>query len=376
MDRLKKLAVTGIFAVLLMSRALSVTALAAPSEGIIDTRELEEKLPTEAAEVLKNASLSPSQGVLGGVSGGVSKVFGNVFSTLCRALGGVFRGALAGGVSVLAAAVLCSVAGSLTEAPNGVDHVNIVGVFVILASTVGSFGTLMGEAREVIGELSDIGTMLLPVMASASAASGAAASGAAKYAASALFLNVLGQLSKKLIVPLIYMFLAASAGEAAFGGGVGGAAKLMARLIKQALTVTALAFSVYLTAVSLVASSADAVTVKLTKTAISTLLPVVGGMVSEAADAVASGVGVIRSAAGAAGVVAVAAVCAVPFLKLAVNSLVLRAAAALSETVAPKAVTGFIESVATAYSLMLALAGTEAVMLTVSVIAAAKGLGA
>ena len=346
MDRLKKLAVTGFFALLLMSRALSFTALAAPSEGIIDTRRLEEKLPTEAAEVLKNANLPPSQGV----SGGVSEAFGNVFSTLLRALGGVFRGALAGGVSVLAAAVLCSVAGSLTEAPNGVDHVHTV--------------------------LSDIGTMLLPVMASASAVSGAAASGAAKYAASALFLNVLGQLSKKLIVPLIYMFLASSAGEAAFGGGVGGAAKLMARLIKQALTVTALAFSVYLTAVSLVASSADAVTVKLTKTAISTLLPVVGGMVSEAADAVASGVGVIRSAAGAAGVVAVAAVCAAPFLKLAVNSLVLRAAAALSETVAPKAVTGFIESVATAYSLMLALAGTEAVMLTVSVIAAAKGLGA
>ena len=88
MDRLKKLAVTGIFAVLLMSRALSVTALAAPSEGIIDTRQLEEGLPTEAAEVLKNANLPPSQGVLGGVSGGVSKVFGNVFSTFCRALGG------------------------------------------------------------------------------------------------------------------------------------------------------------------------------------------------------------------------------------------------------------------------------------------------
>ena len=65
MDRLKKLAVTGIFAVLLMSRALSVTALAAPSEGIIDTRRLEEGLPTEAAEVLSQSSMVTIDG--GGV---------------------------------------------------------------------------------------------------------------------------------------------------------------------------------------------------------------------------------------------------------------------------------------------------------------------
>ena len=365
MDKLKALA--ALAAILLAALLTACRAHAAGEYGWLGLEELSDALPEEARSVLDAENGAES----------VRSSLGRVVSgALGGALRGAFRTGLATAATVLAASVMCGVAGELApDRGKGIDYVNLAGTAAIAAAAAGGFSALMGEAAAAVGELTDLGTMLLPVMASVSASAGAAASGAAKYAASALFLNVLGTLSKKLVIPLIYMYLAASLGQAAFGGGAGGVAKLIAGLVKRALVLTALAFSVYLGAVSLIASSADATAVKLTKTAISTLLPVVGGMVAEASDTLLSGLGVIRGVLGAAGLVAVAAVCLGPVVRLLVNAALLRCAAALAGTVAPRPVSEFIAAVAEGYSLMLALTGTEAAMLAIAVISAAKTAG-
>lgn len=359
----------GIFLLLTAALAvlLSPTALAAEDYGYLGVEELEDGLPDAARDALEGERVDETLDAAGALE--------RVWQSVLASLRDVFGWAVKSAVGVLAAAMLCAVAAPLAPKPNGgIDYVNLIGVFAILAAAAGGVETLMGEVTGCVQELTDFSSLLLPVMASTSAASGAAASGAAKYAAAALFLNLLMNLGKKLIMPMIYMYLAASAGEAAFGGS-GGAAKLLASVVKKLLTVVAFAFTLFLAVTSLVASSADAMAVKLTRSAISTLLPVVGGMISDAADTLASGVGVIRAAAGAFGAVAVTAVCALPILKLVLGSMVYRAAAMLAETVCDTRLTGLIEAVATAYSLLLALAGTHAVMLMVSVISAAKLAG-
>lgn len=360
-------AVAAAAVALALGLCLPVPALAAEDYSYLGLDELAQGVPEEAREALDGQSIDQGLDVNGAL--------GRIVDSAASALGEILRWALTSAGLVLAAAFLCSVASSLGT-DGKTDYVNLVGVFVILSAAVGGVRTLMGEAARCIEELGDISTLMLPVLASASAAAGQAASGAAKYAASALFLNVLMTLGRKLIMPMIYMFLAASAGQAAFGGSAGGVAKLISRMIKHLLTAMAMAFTIYLVTTGLIASSADAAAVKVTKTAISTLLPVVGGMVSDAADAVVSGVSVIRGAVGAFGVVAVLAVCVLPFLRLAAGSAVYRAASALAETVTDKRLTGLIEAIGTAYSMALALAGTQAVMLLVSIIAGAKIAGA
>ncbi len=370
MDKLRGFRrLAALAAALLLAAACAPAALAAAAgqeaEEITGADALRQALPGQAREVLEGGSWTDTAGAL-------ERTLKEAAETALR---DAFRPALATAVAVLAAAMLCSVAGGLAgEREQGIDYVNLIGVLAVASCAAGSFATLMGEAQALTEDLTDLGTMLLPVLASCSAVTGAAATGAAKYAASSLFLNLLGTAAKKLIVPLIYMYLAASLGQAAFGGS-GGVAGLIQKAVKHALTAAVLAFTVYISAVSLIASSADAVTVKLTRTAISTLLPVVGGMVADASDALASGVGALRGVAGAAGVVAVAAVCAGPVLKLLLNAALLSAASLLAGTVAPKPLTSFIAAVSSAYSLMLALAGTEAAILAISVISAAKAVG-
>lgn len=346
---------------------VSTGAAAQEDYGFLGIEELEDGLPEPARQVLEGESIDETLDAAGALS--------RVGQLMASGLREIFGWAIKSASGVLAAAMLCAVAAPLAPKPGGsLDHVELAGVFAVLAASAGGVETLIGEVTGCVEELTDLSTLILPVLASASAASGAAASGAAKYAAAALFLNVLMTLGKKLIMPMICMYLAASAGEAAFGGA-GGAAKLIASAVRKLLAVVATAFTLFLAVTGLVASSADAMAVKLTRTAISTLLPVVGGMVSDAADTVASGLGVIRAAAGAFGAVAVAAVCALPFLKLVLGSAMFRAAAMLAETVCSARLTGLIEAVASAYSMMLALAGTHALMLIVTIISAAKIAG-
>lgn len=351
-------------ALLILALSLALAGEAGAEESL---DRLERGLPSQARDVLAGESLDGSLDV--------GAVMERLLNSALDALSGIFRDALKCAGAIFAAAMLTSVAAPLLpKSQGGIDYVNLIGAAAILTAGVGGAASLIGEAAEVITELTDFSKLLLPVMASASAVSGAAASAAAKYAASSLFLSLLMTLGQKVILPMIYLYLAASAGEAAFGG-CGGIAKLLSKGVTRLLTLVALAFTLYLTVTGLIASSADAAAVKLTKTAISTLLPVVGGMISDAADAVASGMGVVRACAGAVGVVSVLAVCLAPFLKLAVTSALIRAAATVSETVAGPRLSALMEALATAHTLALALAGTHAAILTVSVAAAARAVG-
>ncbi len=358
-----------ICALSLLILLISTAGTACASErDYLGIERLEKELPESAGEL---------RGEEIGGDFDAASALGRVLSRAADALKTVVTGAARSAALVLATALLCSAAGNFVpKGSNNLNYVNLVGALIIAASCLDGVRTLMGEAVGTIEDMSVVSKLILPTLASASAVTGAAASGAAKYAAASLFLDILMTVGERVVVPLIYMYAGASCASAAFGGEMGGVTKLISRLIKLILTVLAISFTVYINSTALIASSADASAVKVTKTAISTLLPVVGGMVSDAADAVASGVGVLRAAVGAFGVVAVMSVCVLPFLRLGVGSLMFKAASALAETVADAPLAKLIDAISTAYGMMLGLAGTNMVMLLISIMSASKAVGA
>ncbi|MGM9521649.1 MAG: hypothetical protein ACI3VB_04140 [Oscillospiraceae bacterium] len=345
----------------------SPTAYAAEEYTYLEIDSLEEGVPDSAGDYLKDVDISAGIDA----DGTLKKIADDVAGSI----GDIVRSSASNAMLVLAAAMLCAAVGSICpKGTGGTDYITLAGVLAVAAASVSGVHSLVGAASDTMEELGAFSKLLLPVLASASAVTGSAASAAAKYAAAALFLDVLMTVGQKLVLPMIYMYLAVSVGSAAFGGRLSGVQKLISRAIKLILTVLSISFTAYLMITGLVASSADAAAVKLTKTVISTLLPVVGSMVADAADTVASGVQVLKSAVGVFGMLVVISVCAVPFLRLAVNSIMFRAAAALSETVSDSTLSGLMDSVSTAYGMALGLVGTEAVMLLVSVISVLKAV--
>ena len=213
------------------------------------------------------------------------------------------------------------------------------------------------------------------VMAVLTAATGGITGAAARQSATVLFSQLLISAMDRLLVPLVYAFVAVSCAHAAVGNpGLKKVADLLKNTITFLLTALLLAFVGYLTASGAIAGSVDAAAVKAAKLAISRAIPVVGGILADASESVLAGAGALRGAVGAAGMIVVLAICLTPFLQLALQYLVYKAAAALCATVAQPKLSGLIDAIGSAFGLVLGMTGAGALVLLVSLVSAVKAV--
>lgn len=348
---------------------LAGTAYAVDSEGLIDlqsealgTDQLEGAIPQEARDLLGGADVAGT-----GFDQGLERIFQGVMDRL----GGVFREAARSAALVLVIALLGGLVGRIYGGSGeGVpDYVPLVGVLAVATVAVGSGSAFIGLGARTLYELEAFSHTLFPAMTLAGAASGAVTSAAVKYGGTMLFFNVLLTVTTRVIMPLIYAYIAASIGGAAMGGdGLKNAANLLKWMAGVLITAIMIAFVGYLTVTGVVAGSADVVTTRVAKATISTVLPVVGGIVADAAETVLAGAMLVRNGMGVVGLLVVLAICVVPILQLGAHYLMFKAAAGLSGTVTDPRVGGLIDSLGTAFGMVMGLTGAGAMMLFFSIL--------
>lgn len=253
------------------------------------------------------------------------------------------------------------------------DLVGSVAIGVILLNQTNS---LIHLASDTIQDMSSYGTLLLPVMTAAMAAQGGITGSAALYAGTAFFDSVLSKLISVLLIPMIYLYLAISVANSAVGEDV---LKQLRDFIKWlmtwALKIILYVFTGYMGITGVVSGTSDAATLKAAKLTISGMVPVVGGILSDASDAVLTSAAVVKNTAGIYGLLAILAVCIGPFLRIGIHYLMLKATAAVSGVFGSKAVSGLVKDFSTAMGLMLAMTGSVCLLLLISVVCFLKGVG-
>lgn len=276
---------------------------------------------------------------------------------------------------LVAVAVLCALSGSVCSGKAIKEYINIAGCCAAAISLLGGVDSIVSETVASLNQLSDYSKAALPVMFTAAAACGAVSSASAKYAAVCLALDVLMSAAQKIIIPLVYSYLALALAGSVFPNSllsnVGRLTRWLANTVMTALTI---AFTAYIGMTGLISGSIDAAAIKTARTVISTSLPVVGGLISDASAAVLSAAAVIKNSAGVFALIAVCALCAGPFAILSVKMLVLKAAAAASDMIPNGRLSGLISSVATAMGLLLGLLGCCGIMLFISIMAGIKAV--
>ena len=140
------------------------------------------------------------------------------------------------------------------------------------------------------------------------------------------------------------------------------------------LTAFLLLFLGWLTASGAIAGSADAAAVKTAKIAISRAVPVGGSILSDAAETVLAGAGVLRGTVGVVGMLVVLAICLTPFLQLALHYLTYKGAAALTGTVAGPRLSGLMDNLGGAFGLILGMTGSCALVLLFSIVSAVSAV--
>ncbi|MCI8687808.1 MAG: stage III sporulation protein AE [Lawsonibacter sp.] len=294
----------------------------------------------------------------------------NLFSDVLGQAGALFRVSLATAMKLIAVVLLCSLAESV-KAGEGLQAANIAGALAITALTMTDMAVMIGLGRDTLGRMEDFSTLLLPVMAVLTAATGHVSAAAVRQGATVLFSQLLITAMDRLLIPLVYAFVAVSCAHAAVGNpGLKKVADLLKSAITFVLTALLLAFVGYLTASGAIAGSVDAAAVKAAKLAISRAVPVVGGILADASESVLAGAGALRGTVGAVGLMVVLAICLPPFLRLALQYVVYKGAAALCATVAQPQLAGLIDAIGSAFGLVLGMTGAGALVLLVSLVSA------
>ena len=354
---------------LLACLLLAVPARAAIDEGqyeLFGAGEVEEAIPDSARDVIGDAGVADALEPEGLLS--------RLWDALLGKLRELWSDAAAGAVKLVAVAALVS-AGSAFATEATQRYITLAGCLAVAAIAFGDAGEWIGAGAETMEELSEFSRALLPCLTATAAAGGMTASAAARYAATSLFMDVFITLSKSVLLPLAYALLAVRTAAAALGNAaLDGAGRLIKWLGGILTTLVMTAFTLYLSLSGAIAGAADAVTSKAAKTAISAALPVVGGIISDAASALVAGSSLLRGAVGALGAAVIAAICLAPFLALALRYVLYKLAAALASCFADSRLSGLIGDVGSVFALVLGVTGACAAMLYISVISAVKAV--
>lgn len=277
-------------------------------------------------------------------------------------------------VGILAGVMLTSV---LKSFPSGASKtVDVASVGMISMILMDSTGSMIKLAAETVRSISEYGKLLLPVMTGALASQGGITASVALYSGTVIFSTLLSNLITSLLIPLVYFYLALSVATAVTEEEI---LKNIRDMIKKFMTwclkTILYIFTGFIGITRVISGTTDAATLKAAKMTISGVVPVVGGILSDASEAVLVSAGLVKNAAGIYGLFATLAIWLGPFLKTGSHYLMLKATAALGSVVGTKRATDLIDSYSGAMGLLVAMTGSVCMMLIISTVCYMKGVG-
>ena len=256
---------------------------------------------------------------------------------------------------------------------NTANLIASLGISVILFE---SSNSLINLASKTITEISEYGKLLLPVITAALAGQGGVGTSAALYTSTALFDTILTTIIGKLLMPLIFLFLFLAIASGAIGD------ERLYKLrdtIKWSMTWTLktilYVYTGYIGITGVVSGTTDAAALKATKLTISGMVPIVGGIMSDASEAILISAGTVKNAAGMYGLLAILAIWIGPFMQIGIHYLLLKATASVCAIFSDKQCTSLIEDFSSAMGLLLAMTGAICLILLISLVCFLRGVG-
>ena len=250
-------------------------------------------------------------------------------------------------------------------------YAGYLGVLGAAAIASQDLSALIGVGVQTMDELAAMAKLLIPTVAAAMAGGGCVGSASVWQVGALMLSDLFLSLMRNVLVPLLYCMIAASAAGALLEQSrLSLLSKGIGRLLSWGLSAVLIVFTAFLSLTNLLAGSADRLAVRVGKTVISGAVPVVGGILSDATEAVAAAALTLRGTLGVLGVFSVLALCLAPLLHLAVQYLFYQLAAFFSAVTGADPLCKFLEQLSSAFSLMLAMTAGGAFLLLVSLLIA------
>lgn len=235
-----------------------------------------------------------------------------------------------------------------------------------MAGALGITGILLSDLRgmlslctQTLDQTAVFSTALLPVMASALTISGAPITATATQGVTMFAMDLLIRFITSVLVPAVCAYIAIITVNAALGNDIlSGLASFVKWMTAGSLKLILTVFIAYLSISGAIGGSVDAVTLKTAKFAVSGSVPVVGGIISDAAESMIAGMSAIKNTVGIVGMLGVAAICIGPFVQVGINYLLFKAGSAALSPVCSTPMEKLMTGIGDSFGLMLGMIGT------------------
>lgn len=294
----------------------------------------------DAADGVSGTSQAAVQEILDGFSfremaqalseGTDTGLLSSLWQGLIRFVFGEAKSALSVPLTVAALAVLSGLLGQLS----GEGGMGEVGFFLIYAFAVGIASAAVGDAAELARKTAeDMSVFTGAAMPSLAVLSLSAGSGSAAALHPALLSAgaAASLLISRVGIPAVYISLSLSVvGNLSAQPSLRMLAAVVRRTALWIVCGSLTLFSAVISVTGYAAGTLDGITAKGLKYATSSLIPVLGGILSESAEAVSLSALTVKNAAGAAGMLFLLLLTLYPVLKTAVSALLYRLSASIS----------------------------------------------
>ena len=347
-----KLALNAIL-VLLLLLPFAHAAVSEEQVQSVGGSSLTDAMPNRARQYLDGISPENADTLSDSVSRVLENMTSDSQSAIRTALGGLLRVAV---IVLLASAARGFSAAAGGEANDWIDMAAALGCAAVLLR---DFTGVLSLCRDTLDQISVFSGTLQPVLATVLATGGNTATATVLQAATMVVFDLVIRLVNALLVPAACAYLAITAVDAAAGNGMlrgiaDGIKTLTSGVLKLILTL----FTAYLAIAGGVSGNVDRMTLKTAKLAVSGAVPVVGGVISDATETMLSGAALLRGSIGIFGMLCVAAICFVPFVRAGASYLCYKAGAAVLSPLCSDGMKRFLENVGTGFGLLLGMLST------------------
>ncbi len=306
----------------------------------------------ETNEILEENGISADNaGSVNGIS--VMSVLSGIFTAFTDALAQPVR--MLG--KIIAIAVLCAVTESLVA--DGSQTVRLLRTIGVLCSITVIYDSVYSGFEMVSRNLDGLTTFMMsyiPIFSSVTAAGGNLISGGSYYAIMLALCELIAIVSSKILMPFLSVVLAITVvsainPELSFCGAADSIKKCVQWILGGLMTV----FTGLLTVQSFTGAATDSLTSRTLKFAASSFIPIIGGAVSEAYSAVSDSIGVIRSGAGAVGILIVCIMALRPIVVILAIKLVVSVGRIINGMLGLNENAGFLDGVNAVLSIGLSV---------------------
>lgn len=305
------------------------------------------------------------------LAGGGTPDTGGIINNILSGLTAELRDFSKTAAVILILALLSSTVGTLNSAfgEGSAGRAAFFGFFAaVSALALACFNTALSYGTGVITAMTDFMDKFTPVLVMLIFACCKPASAAAFEPVLSAAVYVVSIITRECMVLLTtFSAVLSVAGNIGDKTSISGFIKIVNSINKWLMTFVITLFTGINAVYGFSVSSLDAVSAKTIKFAVGSLVPVVGGFLSDSVDTVTTSASLIKNSAGAAGIIIMCGICLAPVLKLGAMQLMLRLCAALSEPVTDARISGMLWGMSEAVTAVFGTVILTAVLFAVNI---------